>query len=214
MSALKTLIPETRQVLEKLAVLELLNNFTFVGGSALSLYLGHRYSEDIDLFTWHPELDLPRLQHQIEKAGFTNVKTVNFSKTEADFLIDDVKVTFFANDWAELKNRKLLQDQLFIAELAILAVMKVNTLFLRATYRDYYDLYVLNLHHFTVAELYEMTASKMTNLTKTLFQRALVFTKDIEDENIDHLQPTYNVTLQEIEDHFYKKIEAWNESLK
>ncbi len=56
-----------------------------------------------------------------------------------------------------------------------------------------------------------MTADKMSNLTKSLFQKALVFTGDIEDENIHHLSPRYQVTLKQIENHFIQEIKAWNE---
>lgn len=210
MSALKMLIPEAEQVLQILAELELLEDFTFVGGSALTVYLSHRYSEDIDLFTWHETLNSVDIQNKLAKAGFTDLKILNLSQSEASLLLDDVKVTFFANDWEPLKNRKKLENHLYIADLGIIAVMKVNTLFMRATFRDYYDLYVLNLHHFSLQELYEMTAIHMSNLTKSLFQRAILFIDDIEDENIAHLQPAYQVSLKSIQAHFTHRIKEWN----
>jgi predicted nucleotidyltransferase component of viral defense system len=212
MSALKMLIPEAEQVLQILAGLELLEDFTFVGGSALTVYLSHRYSEDIDLFTWQETLNSVDIQNKLAKAGFTDLKILNLSQSEASFLLDDVKVTFFANDWEPLKNRKKLENHLYIADLGIIAVMKVNTLFMRATFRDYYDLYVLNLHHFSLQELYEMTAIHMSNLTKSLFQRAILFIEDIEDENIAHLQPAYQVSLKAIQAYFTHRIKEWNGS--
>lgn len=81
---------------------------------------------------------------------------------------------------------------------------------MRAKYRDYYDLYVLNLEHFSLQTLFEMTSSQMKNLNKTLFQRALVFVEDIEDENIKHLSPKYRLSLSEIANHFHKQIKLWN----
>lgn len=204
------LIPEAEQVLQILAGLELLEDFTFVGGSALTVYLSHRYSEDIDLFTWQETLNSVDSQNKLAKAGFTDLKILNLSQSEASLLLDDVKVTFFANDWEPLKNRKKLENHLYIADLGIIAVMKVNTLFMRATFRDYYDLYVLNLHHFSLQELYEMTAIHTSNLTKSLFQRAILFIDDIEDENIAHLQPAYQVSLKSIQAHFTHRIKEWN----
>ncbi|MFW6224932.1 MAG: nucleotidyl transferase AbiEii/AbiGii toxin family protein [Bacteroidota bacterium] len=210
MNGLKMLLPDTEKVLQQLSTLTLLDNYSFVGGSALTIYLSHRYSEVIDLFTWETKINSVYIQQQIEKAGFKQVQIINLSANKADFIINNVDVTFFASGWSELKKRKSIKHHLFIADLNTIAVMKINTLFMRAKFRDYYDLYVLNLNHFTLKKLYEMTSERMKNLSKTLFQKAIVFTEDIEDENIKHLNPKYNVTLKQIEDHFAKEIKKWN----
>jgi hypothetical protein len=210
MKGLGNLLPNTEKVLRQLAVLPILQDFTFVGGSALAVYLGHRLSEDIDLFTWQTNLQALQIQNTLQNSDFEQIRVVNLSPQQADFVVDGVKVTFFANGWQELENRKHLFDNLFIAELATLAVMKVNTLFLRAKYRDYYDLYTLNNECFKVSELFEMTATKMKNLSKTLFQRALVFIDDIADENIQHLKPKKNISLLQISKHFQQEIKLWN----
>ncbi len=212
MKELKNLLPETANVLQKLATLQILSEFTFVGGSALAIHLAHRQSEDIDLFTWDKSINGLQIKSHMENAGFEKIQTVNLSLIQADFIVDNVKVTFFANSWDELKNRKQMFDNLFIAVLKTIAIMKVNALFLRATYRDYYDLYVLNLHHFSLPELFEMANLKIKNLNKNLFQRAIIFTSDIADENIKHLNPKYIVTLKQIETHFTKQIKNWNKT--
>lgn len=211
MKGLDNLLSDTKKVLRQLATMPLLQDFTFVGGSALAVYLGHRHSEDLDFFTWRNDLQAMTIQNNLQNSGkFETIRIVNVSTQQADFIIDGVKVTFFANGWEELKNRNHLFDFLYIAKLPVLAVMKVNTLFLRAKYRDYYDLYVLNKEHFTLKELFEMTTVKMKNLSKTLFQRALIFTDDIADENIQHLKPQQNISLLQISKHFQTEIKNWN----
>ncbi|MFN4298826.1 MAG: nucleotidyl transferase AbiEii/AbiGii toxin family protein [Thermaurantimonas sp.] len=210
MKGLNNLLPDTKKVLQKLATLPLLQSFTFVGGSALAVYLGHRLSEYLDLLSWHADLQALPIQNTLQNSGFESVRIVNLSPQQADFVVDGTKVTFFANGWDELKNRIHLFDYLYIAQLPTLAVMKVNTLFLRAKYRDYYDLYVLNQEHFSLEELFEMTSVKMKNLSKTLFQRALIFTDDIADENIAHLNPSQHISLSQISKHFQKQIKHWN----
>lgn len=210
MRDLNNLLPDTAAVLRKLAKTEMLAEFTFVGGSALALYLNHRYSEDIDLFSWNKKLNINRIVEELEKSEFIELKTINITKTQVDFVIDNVKVTFFANDWNELKLRDHLLDNLHIAKLETIAVMKVNTLFLRAKFRDYYDLYILNKKHYSLTELFEFAGKKIPNLHLALFQRALTFTGDIEDENINHLQPKNTVTLKDIENHFVNEIKKMN----
>ncbi len=213
MSDLKSLLPDTEKVLQKLAKAPFLADFTFVGGSALAQYLKHRYSEDIDLFTWLPELDVESINNQIQILSFDQVQIVNLTKNQADYFLDDVKVTFFANNWSELKNKSQLIDNLSIADIEVLAIMKVNTLFLRAKFRDYYDLYVLNKEKYTLQELYEFANKKIPNLNISLFQRALTFTGDIQEENIDLLQPKYKLTIKQIENHFIEAVKEWNKSL-
>ena len=214
MKDLRNLLPDTAAVLRKLAKTGILDKYTFVCGSALTLYLNHRYSEDIDLFSWEKNIDINKINKAISGLDFQKIKTVNITGTQADFIIDGVKVTFFANDWPELKNRSQLFDNLYIAKLEVLAAMKVNTLFMRAKFRDYYDLYVLNKEHFSLNELYEFANSKMLNLSFALFQRALTFTGDIEDETIEHLKPKYKLSLKDIENHFVKEIKKVNNNLK
>lgn len=214
MKELSNLMPETEKLLRKLAKSELLKQYTFVGGSALSVYLKHRFSEDIDLFSWEQNIDVEQIQQQIQEIDTKTIRTVNLSPRQADFIIDGVKVTFFANHWNELQNRSQIVDNLHIAKLETIAVMKVNTLFLRAKFRDYYDLYILNLEYFTLPEIYEMANMKIKNLTITLFQRAIIFINDIEDENIKHLKPKYKVDLRKIQTHFSSEIKKWNKTLK
>ncbi len=142
------------------------------------------------------------------------LKIINLSATQADFYVDNVKVTFFANGWDELKQRENLVGNIFIASLNTIAVMKINTLFMRAKFRDYYDLYVLNLEgEYSLSRLYELTAKKMNNLSMSLFQRALTFTDDIEDESLKELEPKYNISIKEIENYFLQQVKNWNKKL-
>ncbi len=46
-----TVTPLLRSILETLMQADVFNDFRLVGGTALSLYRGHRMSVDIDLFT-------------------------------------------------------------------------------------------------------------------------------------------------------------------
>jgi len=66
-------------VLITLSKLEELNQFTFVGGSALSVYLKHRMSENLDFFSWENELRNETLLGQIKNTfpkGF-KIETLN-----------------------------------------------------------------------------------------------------------------------------------------
>lgn len=213
MVGLEALLPDTKAVLIKLSVLDLLKDFTFVGGSALAVHLNHRLSEDIDLFTWQKELNIEQIQKQLELLNFKEIRTVSLNRQQCNYIVDGVKLTYFANNWNLLKDASPLIGNVQIANLELLCTMKVNTLFLRAKYRDYYDLFVINKTMFPLEKMYEIASPKLNNLSKALFQKALLFIDDIQDETIQHLKPKYQISLNQISEHFNMEIKLWNSKL-
>jgi len=49
----------------------------------------------------------------------------------------------------------------------------------------------------------------MPEINKKLFQTALVFTDDIEEDNIGHLKPKYDVNLDKIRKSFEVQVYEW-----
>jgi hypothetical protein len=205
------LLPKTKQVLIELAKSETMEDYTFVGGSALSCYLSHRLSEDLDFFTWNNSVDAEKLLPIFDR---DYLKIINLSAQQTDLLYKGVKVTFFSNKWNELRtSRAPLISHINIASLDLLAAMKVNTLFLRAKFRDYYDLYCLVNQYYNIVELYKLSLNLLPGMTKRLFQIAFTFTDDIIDDDISHLSPNQSVSKKEIEVFFLKKIKEWNKNI-
>ncbi|MBL6963305.1 MAG: nucleotidyl transferase AbiEii/AbiGii toxin family protein [Bacteroidetes bacterium] len=208
MNELSILPKQTRLVLTELSKIEFISEFTFVGGSALAIYLEHRISEDIDLFSYKDTIDMDGIIQSISENH--QLQIVNKSEKQLDLIVDQVKTTFFANNWDGLKLNHQFLNHLSIAELEILTALKINTLFLRAKFRDYYDLYVINKEKFSLDSMFQMGIAHIPNLTIKLFQMSLTFIDDIEDENILQLQPKYKVTLKQMQEHFIKKIKEQN----
>ncbi len=214
MNNLKSLLPKTKEVLLLLSKLQMMKSFTFVGGSALSVYLDHRLSEDLDFFSSDKELNTKNIIDEINLLNLDEFKIINSSKIQLDLFLNKVKVTFFANNWTELNKKEKLIDNIYIAPLILLSAMKVNTLFMRAKFRDYYDLYVINKESFTLPEIFGFSQKLLPGVTAKLFQNALIFISDIEDDSIKHLKPKYNVTLKKIAAYFEHNIRLWNNSGK
>jgi len=211
MTELKGLAPKTKELLLKISEAELLKDFSFVGGSALSIRLQHRLSEDIDLFTWNKNIDKKEILSTLRKLGIPFV-ILSASDTQINVVADDVNLTFFAQGEDFLKDREQIIGNLYAVSLGTLAGMKVNTLFLRAKFRDYYDLFVLNKEVFSIEELFEAGKKIMPELTMKLFQTSLVYTKDIAEDNIHHLSPKYKISIAEIAKRFQKEVETWFKS--
>ena len=204
---MKFLTDNTYSLFEELAEKSLLSDFTFVGGSAIGYYLGHRLSEDLDFFTWHEKLPVETQSFIDALAKTKNIVIANRTQTYMDLLINDIKVTLFANDWDALKkDRSNITGTIFVANLPLLCAMKMNTLSLRAKYRDYYDLYVLNKEKYSIREMLNFSMDYIPGMTKKIFGMQLTYTEDINDESIDHLSPKYTVTLENIKNHFEKEV--------
>jgi len=70
---MKFLTAETYSVYKEISTLDILSEFTFVGGSALASYLHHRLSEALDFFTWKETLPKEIQTHftsELKKAYF------------------------------------------------------------------------------------------------------------------------------------------------
>jgi len=195
-----------RKIYIELSGIKFLSEFTFVGGSAIAAYLNHRLSEDLDFFTWKDILtDTSVFIRGISKQH--SIEIANSSPMQLDIFIDGCKVSLYANNWDVLqKERHVLLDNIYIAEPEVLCSMKVNTLSLRAKYRDYYDLYVLNKEKYSIKEIFDFAVRYLPGMTKKIFGMQITYIEDIEDESINHLRPKYSISLTEIQKHFEREI--------
>ena len=80
--------------------------------------------------------------------------------------------------------------------------MKINVLFLRAKYRDYYDIYFLVKKSMSLRKMFECAKAVLDGINFKLFSVALIYTDDIEDDNIEYLEPVEVLSKEEIRDFF------------
>lgn len=197
------LLVSTKSVLfELIDTAPFLYKYVFVGGSALTLYLCHRQSEDIDFFTYADTFDRCEILDYIKR--FEHKEIIGDNNDQLDLLLCGVKVTFFNAKWAFLKPDK--PEKFNIATLEAIATMKANVLFLRAKYRDYYDLYFLVKKVMSIKEIFECSKQVIEGITYKLFCIALLYIDDIEDDNIAHLQPKVLISKADIRNYFQKRL--------
>jgi len=201
---LKCLLPKTEilllKMIEKCSFLE---KYVLVGGSALALYVCHRKSEDLDFFTYDDSFDKKEIFDYIQ--DFENKEILHQSDEQIDVLLDGVKVTFFNAQWIFLKPQKVKKFNL--SSLESISAMKVNVMFLRAKYRDYYDLYFLVKEGMSLKEIFESSKNIVEGINFKLFAIALLYIDDIEDDNIGYLEPKEIITKEKIRDFFQLKLD-------
>ncbi len=200
---LDCLLPKTKRLLlELIAECPFLEKYVLVGGSALTLHLCHRKSEDLDFFTYDDSFDRQEIMHFLKR--FQTKEILNQTDEQIDLLIDGVKVTFFNAKWDFLKPEKIKKFNL--ATVASIAAMKVNVLFLRAKFRDYYDLYFMVKKGLELEEIFHYSQKIVEGLNFKLFTIALVYIDDIDDDDIGYLEPVETLHKKEIRDFFELEI--------
>ena len=196
-------LPDTRKLLLNfMEKSDFLHKYVLVGGSALALHLQHRKSEDLDFFTYEDSFNKNEIFEYIKQFEFKEI--INESNEQIDILINGVKITFFNAKWDFLKPLGI--EKFNLSSIDALAAMKVNTLFLRAKFRDYYDLYFLVKEKMGIKKVFECSKNIMQGINFKLFCIALVYIDDIEDDNISHLDPKINIAKEEIREFFEEKI--------
>ena len=200
---LKCLLPNTETLLLKMVDdCSFLEKYVLVGGSALSMHLCHRKSEDLDFFTYEDSFDKQEIFEFIQT--FENKEILNQTDEQIDVLLDGVKVTFFNAQWDFLKPIKV--ERFNLSTLEAIAAMKINVLFLRAKYRDYYDIYFLVKRSMSLRKVFECSLNILEGINFKLFSIALVYTDDIEDDNIEYLEPIETLSKEKIRDFFEKRL--------
>lgn len=221
----------TAEVFETLTGDPLLNDFTLIGGTALSLHIAHRISEDLDFITTERSLPREKIQQLIAKfqrSGDTPEQLRN-EIAEIEFLtagkdIDDysqtwqvkrgIKLTFFT---AEAHHEIILgktgsKHGFTIASLEQTAQLKALVASSRSKSRDWIDLYLLERdHHFGIAEwkkAYDLVGYSDTHL-EIAFKRITSGKTDPNDEKFHELllDPP---PLEEITKHFVQVIGEFN----
>ena len=199
---LNYLLPKTEELLCKLyKECPFLYKYVLVGGSALALHVKHRKSEDLDFFTYEDSFDKREIFEYIK--NFQRAEIINQSDDQIDLLLDGVKVTFFNAKWKFLKPSVVKSFNL--SSLEAISAMKVNVLFLRAKFRDYYDLYYL-VKKVGLDKVFKQSLKIIDGLTLKLFIVSLLYIDDIEDDSIDHLHPDKILKKEEIRDFFESEI--------
>lgn len=118
------------------------SRFYLAGGTALSLQLGHRQSVDLDLFS--PTEDIPSIRARLEESlSALKPELSDASWGNLVFTAKNVRVGFFGYGYALLK--PLMEDEnLRLASIEDIALMKMDALLSRANRKDFYDLYFIS----------------------------------------------------------------------
>ena len=178
--------------------------FYLAGGTALALQIGHRMSDDFDLFT---EKDIPAdLLEKVEKIfKDSKINIITNHSEQLSLIVDQTKVDFVKYPFSLILDLTEY-EKVKIIKILETAAMKAYTIGRRATYKDYIDLYfILSEKHSSLLDIIKISKNKFKeNFDPRLFLEQLVYLEDIREEPIQFLKK--KPSKKELEIFFQKEI--------
>lgn len=210
---MKGLAPKTAALIEKISNLDCLKPYLLVGGTALSVQLSTRLSEDLDFMSWKTsqkeprEVDWPQIKRELESvAEVQNVDILGFDHVE--FLVDGVKVSFYANpNHSPVSHPVTYRNKIILADKLSIGAMKLEVMLRRSKFRDYYDIYSLLKDGANLDEMISLALKYSGHRLKSKNIISLISSGErfIKEPGFNELAPVYDISAKDIQ----KYIQDW-----
>lgn len=203
MLRLKTIHPETFQLLKRLSAEKELDSFALAGGTALALQMGHRISIDLDFFTDTP-FDALALLKSLE--SFFEIDDISSTDNSLSLFIkigeSSVKTDFIRHNYPRLRPL-LTVEQIRLFSLEDIAAMKLNAVANRGAKKDFHDIHIL-LSRFTLPELLAFFEEKYQKHNSFTVTKSLAYFDDADLE--PEPRTLLGLTWQEIKADLQQKL--------
>lgn len=214
----KGLTENIDRIIEKVAKMECIKPYILCGGTALAIQLGHRKSEDLDFMMWRksknekPEVNWPAIEKElIERIGpIQNFNMLGFDQVE--FVVSGVKFSFYVSDnYSPVTEPISYLENIRVADVYSIMVMKLEVMLRRMKRRDYYDIYSMLREGYDISKGIEgaLTYSRHKLSVKNIVMM-LLSDNFLTDENFLQLDPLYDVSKEEIRAYILKKLKETN----
>ena len=205
------LTPLTEKIFEQISLLECVKDYILMGGTALALQLKHRLSEDLDFCCWHKtknerlKVKWHIIQQQLSTIGETNI--ILLDHTQCDFLINNVRVTFLVDNKFKQPielNKIHFLNNIYLADIESIAVMKMEVMTRRTLYRDYYDMYSILKTGVSLGNILAKTGNYTFHNLRTRDMLAVLLNaqKPPLDESFKAMVPIYKISFEEMKQFF------------
>jgi len=173
---IQTVEARTLDLIKALMADSRFSNFNLVGGTALSLKLGHRISIDIDLFSTNSFASKELAHHLIEKYDAKKVRTL----TNGVFcLINGVKVDLLSHQYPLIGDLDVV-DGIRMVSLEDIGAMKLNAIYSSGRrLKDFVDMYAL-LEKFPLDKMLQACNKKYPDLNIQMVKHSVIHHEDID----------------------------------
>ncbi len=242
MLKLECLPEETKKVFDFLYKNESLkkSNATLMGGTALTLLIGHRLSEDLDFFYFKEEMPSQEIKivlANLKDAGFSvlnimdqarisqaRINGINLENYIQEYAINGVKISFCAMSKGGISRRAYFSSSIPMNHDGAFNIPSLNTLFEsksvvlmdRVKSRDLFDLMTLiTQHNFTIENILDAIV-RIDNRDINEAQSAievLVGNVPIDKDDPGFESIDLNVSIEDVYDILKEKVNEYEQSL-
>lgn len=211
----KSLAPHTGKVFEAISRLECIKPFTLVGGTALSLQIEKRQSEDLDFMKWltkrgeKPEVNWPAIKKELESIGeIRDYEVGDLGFVSFDF--EGVRLSFYAAPRKAIPSmqRILYLNNMYIADMASIGAMKMEAMLRRSKFRDYYDIYSILKEGVDIQKMIDAALEHSDHKLRTRGLLAMLTNGNrfIKEKSFEELLPVYDVSPYDIQEFIKQKL--------
>ena len=196
-----TVKESTLRLLKSLQKEPLLATTRLVGGTALSLQIGHRESDDLDLFSVEPLDELGVQNMLIDKFGFQ--PSVIAGNTLIGF-IQGVKIDVIYHPFPWLEDA-ICEDGMRIASMADIAAMKMHAIINSGKRpKDFVDIAFLSTRY-SYNEIKKLLLQRYPAYDPIMSDKAVIYFGDIDDLLIPEIRMLgYQFDIQSVEKRIIK----------
>ena len=209
------LAPHTSELFERISLLEFIKPFVLVGGTALSLQLNLRQSEDLDFMRWKQspkdklDVGISTIKHELETVGHIDAMDIgDFNFVE--FVVEGVKLSFYAAPRKQITSMQVIRylNNLQLADIKSIGAMKMEAMLRRSKFRDYYDIYSILKQGVDFNEMIELELEHSGYLLKRKNLLAMLTNGERfrKDKAFLSLNPVYDVSAYDIQEYIKAKL--------
>lgn len=194
-------------IFDDISRLECIKPYILVGGTALSLQINHRNSEDLDFMCWRTgkvqrmEVDWSSIEKELAAIGAVESRDI-LDINHVVYIVSGVKLSFYACErYSPVQNEVGCLNNLKLADLTSIMAMKMEVLMRRTAFRDYYDIYAILKEGICIHDGIRLATKYSGHLLKTKNLLAMLSRGDrfAPEISFKELEPRYNVTSADIE---------------
>ncbi len=163
--------------------------FYLAGGTALSLQMGHRRSVDFDFFSSTDEVDEKSRNEIIAQISSFPTQIIESVGGNLLMLVDGVRVGFFGYGYS-LVGEPIRCENILLASLHDIGLMKCDALISRGSRKDFYDLFFItrDIHFDDLLKLGEKKYPLFRDFPLMVLESMLIFDnadRDVQPELFD-----------------------------
>lgn len=149
---------EMRHLLAAIGQQSFASHFYLAGGTALSLQIGHRRSADFDFFAETDEVKEKRADEIIHLLDPFSIQVIERTPGNFVLLVNNIRIGFFSYGYP-LIHPPVHLENVALASIADIGLMKCDALVTRGSRKDFYDIFHI-AESIPLAELLQLGSKK------------------------------------------------------